>query len=67
MNDNYSLAYYQGYIRGICDYAVWKDGKQYVGALQKPLRKVLEEVQIDAMARYKLELDIDQYARKEGA
>lgn len=34
----------EGVIAGIEAYAVWKDGKQLVGTIQEPLKKVIEEV-----------------------
>jgi len=37
-------AYRAGMKDGITDYAIWKDGGQYVGALQRPLRDVLKKV-----------------------
>jgi hypothetical protein len=37
-------AYKHGYKDAVTNYAVWKDGEQLVGVMQKPLKKVLEEV-----------------------
>lgn len=34
-------AYGQGWKRGVTMYAVWRDGEQLVGIMQKPLREVL--------------------------
>lgn len=35
-------AYRRGWERGVSDYAVWKDGEQMVGVMQKTLSKVIE-------------------------
>ena len=36
--------YKDGYSDAVTEYAVWKDGEQFVGVLQKPLSQVLQEV-----------------------
>lgn len=36
-------AYREGYADAVRNYAVWKDGEQLVGAMQRPLKTVLEE------------------------
>lgn len=41
---SYEKGYRQGYIDAITNYAVWRDGEQYVGVLQTPLKEVIEEV-----------------------
>lgn len=40
----YEMGYRQGYIDAISNYAVWRDGVQYVGILQTPLKEMIEEV-----------------------
>lgn len=35
----------RGVIAGIEAFAVWQDGKQYVGVLKRPLEEELEEVE----------------------
>jgi hypothetical protein len=35
--------YTQGWARGVSDYAVWKDGEQLVGVMQRPLKGVIEK------------------------
>jgi hypothetical protein len=39
------IGFLKGAIEGITLYAVWKDGKQLVGVLQKPLKEVLQPYQ----------------------
>jgi hypothetical protein len=34
----------EGYKDAVCNYAVWKDGEQLVGVMQRPLKQVLEEI-----------------------
>lgn len=36
--------YKHGYKAGVAEYAVWKDGEQRVGVMQRPLRKVFDEI-----------------------
>lgn len=38
--------YREGYKHAVENYAVWKDGEQFVGVLRRPLKKVLEEVDL---------------------
>lgn len=40
-----SRDFIDGVIAGITAFAVWKDGKQYVGVLEKPLVDVLRDVE----------------------
>ncbi len=35
------LGFIEGQIQGIRDYAIWKNGEQKVGCLEKPLKEVL--------------------------
>lgn len=37
------IAYRMGYEDALRNYAIWKNGEQLVGALQKPLKTVLAE------------------------
>ena len=37
-------SYKKGYSHAVSNYAIWRDGQRYVGVLQTPLEKVLEEV-----------------------
>ena len=37
------IAYRMGYEHALRNYAVWKDGEQLVGAMQRPLKSVLAE------------------------
>ena len=37
-------AYRRGYADAVTNYAVWKNGEQLVGVMQRPLKEVLEEV-----------------------
>lgn len=39
------IDFLEGMITGITLYAIWKDGEQLVGCLQKPLRDVLKPYQ----------------------
>lgn len=39
------IAYRMGYADGVRNYAIWKNGTQYVGAMQRPLKDVLAEFQ----------------------
>ena len=36
--------YYDGVVEGVCKYAWWKDGVQYVGTTGKTLKQALEDV-----------------------
>jgi hypothetical protein len=36
------IEFLRGVIEGIRLYAIWKDGQQVVGCLQRPLKEVLE-------------------------
>lgn len=42
------IAYLEGQIKGIEDYAVWNNGTQYVGAMRRPLKEVLEPLHREA-------------------
>lgn len=42
--DTLDEAYRRGYIDALSNYAVWRDGQQYVGVLARPLKEVIEEV-----------------------
>lgn len=37
-------AYYVGLIEGVCMFAHWRDGVQYVGTTGKTLEKAIEEI-----------------------
>ena len=37
-------AYYIGLIEGVCMFAHWRDGVQYVGTTGKTLEKAIEEI-----------------------
>jgi len=41
--DVFDRIFFMGWEHGVTQYAVWKDGTQYVGILQKPLHAVLKE------------------------
>jgi hypothetical protein len=47
MTEKEKEAYKQGYSDAVRNYAVWKDGEQYVGVMQEPLKKVLERIKND--------------------
>jgi hypothetical protein len=36
-------AYRQGYIDALKNYAIWKNGEQFVGCLERPLKEVINE------------------------
>jgi hypothetical protein len=36
-------AYHAGFVDGLATYAIYRDGEQVVGCLDKPLRKAQEE------------------------
>lgn len=38
------VAYRNGMRDAITDYAIWKDGEQFVGALRRPLKDVITKV-----------------------
>lgn len=37
-------AYIEGMIHGITMYAIWRNGEQLVGCMQRPLKKVIAEI-----------------------
>lgn len=37
-----------GYIQAMCDYAVWRDGKRYIGVSEKPLKDAIAEFLINS-------------------
>ena len=39
------IGFLEGAMEGITLYAVWKDGEQLVGVMQRPLKQVLEQYQ----------------------
>ena len=39
------IAYRMGYADAVRNYAVWRDGEQFVGAMARPLKTVLNEFQ----------------------
>jgi hypothetical protein len=41
----FRVEFLKGKIDGIRDYAIWKNGDQFVGCLEKPLREVLDPYQ----------------------
>jgi len=47
------VSYIEGIMSGITTYAVWSDGKQYVGVMRKPLDEVLRpyKVKIEQLKR----------------
>ena len=55
------LVYRKGWARGMKDYAVWKDGEQLVGVMQRPLQGVLD-VGPDQM---RMETDLDEVLNPE--
>lgn len=38
-------AYFEGMRAGVADYAFWRDGVQYVGGSEKPLKDALIEIE----------------------
>jgi len=45
IKDAEQVAYRAGQKRGICRYAWWKDGVEYVGTCRTPLAKALEQLE----------------------
>jgi len=43
LKERLELAYRQGYVDALCNYSTWRDGEQTIGALQRPLKTILEE------------------------
>ena len=41
------LEYYNGLVDGVCRFAHWKDGVQYVGTCGKTLKEALEEIKTE--------------------
>ena len=39
--------YYNGVVDGVCRFAHWKDGVQYVGTTGKTLKQALEEIKAE--------------------
>ena len=39
--------YYNGLVDGVCRFAHWKDGVQYVGTCGKTLKEALEEIKVE--------------------
>jgi len=39
--------YYDGVVNGVCRFAHWKDGVQYVGTCGKTLKQALEEIKVE--------------------
>lgn len=39
--------YYNGVVDGVCRFAHWKDGVQYVGTCGKTLKEALEEIKAE--------------------
>lgn len=39
---DYQLGFLEGQIKGISDFAIWRDGGQFVGCLERPLGEVLK-------------------------
>lgn len=52
------MAFLAGYCHGVKNFAVWKDGQQLVGALQKPLEEILATAIDDVGEDYKKFLDL---------
>ncbi len=44
-----TLDFTKGVIAGVTMYAVWKDGRQVVGIQEKPLEKVIVEIEKDLL------------------
>lgn len=55
------IGFLEGAIEGITLYAIWKDGEQLVGCLQRPLKEVLQPYK-EELAR--LEQEVDQLAEE---
>ena len=47
--DELKKAYLEGYADAMKMYAVWKDGKQFIGVRQRPLAVELEKLHLDPM------------------
>jgi hypothetical protein len=43
-NESWKIGYIEGLKEGIRRYAIWKDGVQMVGVMQRPLSEVLREI-----------------------
>ena len=43
LNRGLEGSYREGYTDGVSNYAIWKDGEQLVGCMQRPLKQVLAE------------------------
>lgn len=43
--DAINFAYRQGYKDGIMNYAIWKDGEQRIGAMNRTVTEVLTDLQ----------------------
>lgn len=40
-----NVSFYQaGYIDALNNYAIWKNGEQFIGVMARPLKEVIEEV-----------------------
>lgn len=39
-------AYYSGLVDGVCMFAHWRDGTQYVGTTGKTLEKAISEIKV---------------------
>lgn len=42
-----NVDFIQGIIAGVTAFAIWKDGKQFVGILEKELKEVILEIQME--------------------
>lgn len=51
---DYSIGFLEGAIEGITLYAIWKNGEQLVGCLQRPLSEVLQPIR-DELNKLKAE------------
>jgi hypothetical protein len=45
--DNLRLAYLEGMVEGITDYAIWRNGEQLVGCMERPLKEVLKPYKVE--------------------
>lgn len=51
LNKIYRSGFLAGLEEGIRRYAIWKDGEQKVGCLQKPLKEVLSSLQCENVVK----------------
>lgn len=46
-----SREFVDGVIAGVRAYAVWKDGKQYVGIVRMPLEEAIKQIERDLLPK----------------